>query len=183
MDAPKNASETEDLQAPVECSSGSFSLLHPTKLGRYIILRRLGQGGFGEVFLAHDEDLDRPVAIKVPRPERVSRPEDIEAYLNEARIVAKLDHPHIVPVYDVGRTEDGLCFVVSKLVEGSDLAVRIGQDRPSFRDSAELVAIVAEALHFAHIHGLVHRDVKPSNILIELSGKPYLADFGLALKD
>ena len=76
----------------------------------------------------------------MPNPERISRPEDVEAYLNEARILARLDHPHIVPVYDVGRTEDGLCFVVSKLIEGSDLAVRIGQARPSFRDSAELVA-------------------------------------------
>src|SRR5208337_5342011 len=172
MDAPKNASETEDLQAPVECSSGSFSLLHPTKLGRYIILRRLGQGGFGEVFLAHDEDLDRPVAIKVPRPERVSRPEDIEAYLNEARIVASLDHPHIVPVYDVGRTEDGQVFVVSKFIEGSDLKAKIEQARPSFHESAELVATVAEALHYAHTRGLVHRDIKPANILIDSKGKP-----------
>ena len=73
-------------------------------------------------------------------------PEDVEAFLVEARILAKLDHPHIVPVHDVGRTEDGLCFVVSKLIEGSDLAVRMGQARPSFRDSAELVATIADAL-------------------------------------
>ena len=73
--------------------------------------------------------------------------------------------------------------MVSKLVEGSDLAVRIGQARPSFRDSAELVAIVAEALHYAHTRGLVHRDIKPANILIDASGKPCVADFGLALKD
>ena len=97
----------------------------PKKIGRYTILGRLGKGGFGEVFLAHDDDLNRPVAIKVPRPERVSQPEDIEAYLNEARILASLDHPHIVPVYDVGRTDDGLCFVVSKFIEGSDLAAKI----------------------------------------------------------
>ena len=107
----------------------------------------------------------------------------MEAFLVEARILAKLDHPHIVPVYDVGRTEDGLCFVVSKLVEGSDLAVRIGQARPSFRDSAELVATIADALHYAHTRGLVHRDIKPANILIDASGKPCVADFGLALKD
>ena len=102
---------------------------------------------------------------------------------NEARILARLDHPNIVPVYDVGRTEDGLCFVVSKFVEGSDLAVRIGEARLSFRDSAELVATVAEALHYAHTRGLVHRDIKPANILIDASGKPCVADFGLALKD
>ena len=84
---------------------------------------------------------------------------------------------------DVGRTEDGLCFVVSKLIEGSDLAVRMGQARPSFRDSAELVATIADALHYAHTRGLVHRDIKPANILIDASGKPCVADFGLALKD
>ena len=99
----------------------------------------LGQGGFGGVYLAHDDDLDRPVAIKVPNPERITKDEDIEAYLREARILAKLDHPHIVPVFDVGRTEDRLCFVVSKLVEGSDLAVRMGQRTTvafELRDSA-----------------------------------------------
>ena len=143
----------------------------------------LGKGGFGEVYLAHDDDLDRPVAIKVPRPERVSQPEDIEAYLNEARILASLDHPHIVPVYDVGRTDDGLCFVVSKLIEGSDLATRIKEARPGFHESAGLVATVAEALHYAHTRGLVHRDIKPANILIDASGKAFVADFGLALKD
>ena len=94
-------------------------------IGRYRILRRLGQGGFGRVYLARDDDLDRSVAIKVPNPERVAGPADVESYLAEARALAKLDHPHIVPVYDVGRAEDGLCFVVSKYVDGSDLAGRI----------------------------------------------------------
>ena len=115
-----------------EDSQESFSLLHPTKIGRYTILGRLGKGGFGEVFLAFDDELDRRVAIKIPRPERVSRSEDIEAYLNEARIVASLDHPHIVPVYDVGHTEDGLCFVVSKFIEGSDLATKIKEAALAF---------------------------------------------------
>ena len=183
MDEPENLSSTEDLHSSGEDSQESFSLLHPTKIGRYTILRRLGKGGFGEVFLAFDDDLDRPVAIKVPRPERVSQPEDIEAYLNEARIVASLDHPHIVPVYDVGRTDDGLCFVVSKFIEGSDLAKKIKESRPGFHESAALVATVAEALHFAHTRGLVHRDIKPANILIDASGNAFLADFGLALKE
>jgi serine/threonine protein kinase len=155
----------------------------PKSIGRYRVIRRIGQGGFGRVYLAHDDDLDRPVAIKVPNPERISRPEDIEAYLNEARILASLEHPHIVAVYDLGRTDDGLCYVVSKYVEGSDLAARIRQSRPGFRESAELVAVVAEALHYAHTRGLVHRDVKPGNILIDTVGNPFVADFGLALKD
>jgi serine/threonine protein kinase len=183
MDEGENLSSTEGLRSSDEDSQESFSLLHPTKIGRYTILRRLGRGGFGQVFLAFDDDLDRPVAIKVPRPERISHPEDVEAYLNEARILASLDHPHIVPVFDVGRTDDGLCFVVSKLIEGSDLKQRIEQDRPSFHQSAELVATVASALHYAHTRGLVHRDIKPGNILIDAAGKPYVADFGLALKE
>ncbi len=183
MDGAENLSSTESLRSSEEDSSGSYSLLHPTKIGRYTILRRLGRGGFGQVFLAFDDDLDRRVAIKVPLPDRISRPEDVEAYLNEARILASLDHPHIVPVFVVGRTEDGLCYVVSKLIEGSDLKAKIEQDRPSFHQSAELIATIAEALHYAHTRGLVHRDIKPDNILIDAAGKPYVADFGLALKE
>ncbi len=183
MDEAEDNSSTEDFYSSGDDSQESFSLLHPTKIGRYTILRRLGKGGFGEVFLAFDDELDRPVAIKVPRPDRVSRSEDIEAYLNEARILANLDHPHIVPVHDAGRTDDGLCFVVSKVIEGSDLAKRIKESRPGLHDSASLAATIAEALHYAHTKGLVHRDIKPGNILIDPSGKAFLADFGLALKE
>ena len=147
------------------------------------MIRLLGKGGFGRVYLAHDDELDRPVAIKVPNPERISSAQDLEAYLKEAKILARLEHPNIVPVYDAGRTDDGLCYVVSKFLEGSDLAARIRQDRPGFRESAELIILVAEALHYAHTQGLVHRDIKPANILIDARGKPCVADFGLALRD
>ena len=141
------------------------------------------KAGFGRVYLGFDDDLHRPVAIKVPHRRRVSSPHDIESYLTEARVLALLDHPSIVPVYDFGRTEDGLCFIVSKFIEGSDLAKTLKEARPSHLRSAELVAAVAEVLHYAHTRGLVHRDIKPSNILIDASGKPHVADFGLALMD
>jgi eukaryotic-like serine/threonine-protein kinase len=155
----------------------------PEKIGRYRVIKMLGKGGFGRAYLADDGELDRPVAVKVPNPERISSPKDLEVYLTEAKILAKLEHPNIVPVYDADRTADGLCYVVSKYIEGSDLAAKIRHDRPGFRESTELVATVAEALHYAHIRGLVHRDIKPANILIDASGKPSVADFGLALRD
>ena len=182
-DETTSVSGTAGSQPPIGRSSSGARDAEPSRIGRYRIIRRLGQGGFGTVYLAHDDDLDRPVAIKVPNPERITGPEDVEAFLVEARVLAKLDHSHIVPVHDVGRTEDGLCFVVSKLIDGTDLAASTRQARRSFRDSAELVATIADALHYAHTRGLVHRDVKPGNILIDSAGKACLADFGLALKD
>ena len=108
---------------------------------------------------------------------------ELKPPLEPCRSSLDLTIPTSSRCFDVGRTEDGLCFVVSKLVEGSDLAVRMRKARPSVRDSAELAATVADALHYAHTHGLVHRDIKPANILIDASGKPCVADFGLALRD
>ena len=91
-------------------------------IGRYRVKRLLGEGAFGSVWLGFDEELQRGVAIKVPKAERFRGPQDAEAYLAEARTVASLDHPHIVPVFDVGRTEEGSIYVVSKYIEGRDLA-------------------------------------------------------------
>ncbi len=155
----------------------------PAKTGRYRIVRQLGQGGFGRVYLATDDDLKRLVAIKLPNPERVAGPEDVEAYLTEARNLAKFDHPGIVPVYDVVQTSDGLCYVVSKYIEGGNLEERLKTARPSYLESAAIAAVVSEALHHAHIRGIVHRDIKPANILIDIQGNPCVTDFGLALKD
>ncbi len=155
----------------------------PAHIGRYRIERVLGMGAFGVVYLAQDDQLSRPVAIKVPHRELVDRIEDAEAYLTEARTVASLDHPHIVPVFDVGSTEQFPCFVVSKFIDGTDLATRLRQSRLSIHETVELVATVAQALHHAHKQGLVHRDIKPGNILLDSSGKPFVADFGLALRE
>src|SRR5439155_8301002 len=102
----------------------------PPQIGRYRVERILGEGGFGRVYLAHDDKLNRPVAIKVPHRKLIARPEDAETYLTEAQNAANLDHPHIVPVYDVGGTEHCPCFIVSKFIEGSSLAKGIKADRP-----------------------------------------------------
>ena len=155
----------------------------PQQIGRYRVERLLGKGGFGRVYLAHDQELKHRVAIKVPHRRLVSGPEQAEVYLEEARTVASLDHPNIVPVYNVDRTADYPFFLVSKYIEGTTLAERIKVAPPSFGAAAELVAAVAEALHYAHKQGIVHRDIKPGNILLDKSDKPYVADFGLALKE
>jgi serine/threonine protein kinase len=156
---------------------------HPQRIGRYRIERILGQCGFGLVYLAHDDQLQRLVAIKVPHGKLVDRPEAAEAYLTEARTVANLDHPHIVPVFDVGSTEDCPCYVVSKYIDGTDLATRLKLSRLSIHEAVELVATVAEALHHAHKQGLVHRDIKPGNILLDRTAKSFVTDFGLALRE
>jgi formylglycine-generating enzyme required for sulfatase activity len=154
----------------------------PGTLAGYRVLAKLGAGSFGVVYKGHDDQLGRDVAIKVPHRHLFSDPEHVVRYLAEARILASLEHPAIVPIYAVGDT-DGRCFLVSKYVGGGDLAGRLEQGRLSPVESVELVATVAEALHYTHLKQLVHRDVKPANILLDTAGRPYLTDFGLALRD
>src|ERR1700740_2770162 len=113
-----NKTEDERRKSGLVCSA-AFT---PTPMGRYRVEKLLGQGGFGLVYLAHDGQLQRLVAIKVPHRKLVDPPEEPQAYLTEARTVANLDPPNIVPVYDVGSTEDFPCFVVSKYIDGTDLA-------------------------------------------------------------
>jgi serine/threonine protein kinase/formylglycine-generating enzyme required for sulfatase activity len=153
-------------------------------IGRYRTKLLLGEGAFGSVWLGYDEELRRSVAIKVPKPERFRGPQDAEAYLAEARTVASLDHPHIVPVYDVGRTAEGSIYVVSKYIEGCTLADRIGSDRMPLDEITKLLTTSAQALHHAHGLRLIHRDIKPANILVEeRTGTYYVADFGLAIRE
>ncbi len=163
--------------------AASDSAPAPASIGRYQVRGLLGEGGFGRVYLAWDQELKRHVAAKVPHPHRVAEPADAEAYVQEARLIASLDHVGIVPVYDVGRTDDGYCYVVSKLIQGEDLATRIRQVKLEQLTIARVVAQVADALHYAHGQGLVHRDIKPANILLDERDRPYVADFGLALRD
>lgn len=155
----------------------------PKQVGRYLIEAELGKGGFGTVFLAFDQQLNRQVTVKVPHQKFTRRPEVLSSYIEEAQTVANLDHPHIVPVFDVGNSSTHPFFVVSKYIEGKSLSKRLKQTRFGFNESVLIVADVADALHYAHLNRLVHRDIKPGNILIDENGKAYVLDFGLALRE
>lgn len=153
----------------------------PETIGRYRVEKMLGRGGFGRVYLAYDDELQRYVTIKVPHANRIKSTKEVDAFLSEARTLAKLEHPNVVPVHDVGHTENGVCFIVSRYIDGSDLVGRMRSAPLSIGESAELVATIAEALHYVHNQGVIHRDIKPNNILLDKRGTAYLADFGLAL--
>ncbi len=154
----------------------------PSKLGRYELLERIGQGGFGQVWRSRDTELERDVAIKIPRPDRLGSPEQAKKFREEARKVAKLDYPGIVPVFYCDQ-QDSYFFIVSKWIDGSSLAERLKRGRLSPTESARIVAEVADALHHAHLRDLVHRDVKPGNILLDAQGRAYLTDFGIAVTE
>jgi len=150
----------------------SPALLPKILADRYRIEGLIAEGGHGQVFRAFDEELQRLVAIKIARRRNV--PDD--DLLEEARRVARLRHPGIVAVHDVGRHE-GMFFIVSDLIEGKNLAE---VERPSVKEAVRIVADVADALHFAHQQGFIHRDIKPGNILFDADHEPKLIDFGLA---
>jgi WD40 repeat protein/tRNA A-37 threonylcarbamoyl transferase component Bud32 len=154
----------------------------PKKLGRFEVLEPVGTGAFGTVYKARDPQLDRLVAVKVPRASQLVEGPELDRFLREARSVAQLRHPAIVPVYEVGQAEN-VPYLVSEFVHGITLGDLLSGRRPSFREAADLIATVADGLEYAHAHGVVHRDVKPSNIMLDAEGRPHLMDFGLAKRD
>jgi WD40 repeat protein/tRNA A-37 threonylcarbamoyl transferase component Bud32 len=153
-----------------------------TRVGRYELLAVLGQGTFGQVFLARDLHLLRLVAVKVAHPRTWLDAELRVRFSREAQMVAQLRHPGIVPVYDAGE-EGGLGYLVSEYIRGPTLAARAAADRPSLRIAADWLAGIAQAVHAAHEAGVVHRDLKPSNILLDQEGRPRVTDFGVAKRD
>jgi WD40 repeat protein/tRNA A-37 threonylcarbamoyl transferase component Bud32 len=155
------------------------STVRGRKLGRFELLEAVGSGTFGAVYKAHDPQLDRTVAVKVPRAGNLPGGQELNRFLREARSTGQLRYPGIVPVYEVGQ-EDGVPYLVSDFVEGVTLADRLTAGSLSFCESAGIVAAVADALHYAHGKGIVHRDVKPSNIMLRSDGTPVVMDFGLA---
>jgi tRNA A-37 threonylcarbamoyl transferase component Bud32 len=163
-------------------STTGWEQLAGRKLGKYEVLESVGQGAFGTVYKARDPELDRVVAVKVPRAGNLAGPQDRDRFVREARSAAQLRHPSIVSVHDVGEV-NGVPYLVSDFVEGVTLADLLSARRPSFREAAQLVASVADALQYAHERGVVHRDVKPSNVMLGKGGAAFVMDFGLAKRE
>jgi formylglycine-generating enzyme required for sulfatase activity/tRNA A-37 threonylcarbamoyl transferase component Bud32 len=161
---------------PPDDGSSSLPPTPKTLLNRYRLDELIAEGGFARVYRAFDQELQRVVAVKLPKPERLH---STEAFLAEARRVARLKHDGIVAVYDCGIEKDS-CFIVSEFMDGGSLADRIVAQTVSREEAVRWVTGVAEALDFAHRNGVIHRDLKPANILIDQHGRAKLADFGIA---
>jgi serine/threonine protein kinase len=157
----------------------------PEQFGRYRIIKRLGQGGMGSVYLAQDTHLERPVALKVPDFGNHEDPEARRRFLEEARTAATLDHPYLCPVHDAGEIE-GQLYLTMAYIEGQSLAVLIGTEGWPQRQVAAMVGKLALALQEAHKQKVIHRDLKPANVMIKTTGQrrePVIVDFGLAHRD
>jgi len=149
------------------------------RLSKYELIRPLGSGGMGEVYLARDRVLQRQVAIKFVSSKQLNEPGAERRLVREARAAATLDHPAICPVYDVLRTDDRTCIVM-QYVDGETLAARLKRGPLDPADAVTLGVRIAEALGVAHAAGVVHRDLKPQNVVLMADGRPKLLDFGIA---
>ncbi|MBC8071061.1 MAG: serine/threonine protein kinase, partial [Deltaproteobacteria bacterium] len=176
--------ETQDgLESKVLLARARSKLLgwqeDPVCVGRYRIHERLGTGGMGVVYAAQDDELDRPVAIKILRTDLASGSAGRQRLLREAQAIAKLSHPNVVHVYEVGQ-EGGQVFMAMELVRGDTLRRWSQAAKRTPNEVVEVFLKVGEGLAAAHAHGIVHRDFKPDNVLVALDGRPRVVDFGLA---
>ncbi|ADB18697.1 serine/threonine protein kinase [Pirellula staleyi DSM 6068] len=165
--------------SPKESDFPSGILELPCRFGDYDLLEELGRGGMGVVYRARQITLGREVAVKMILRGQLASPADRERFQAEAQAAAKLDHPGIVPVYEVGQV-DGRPYFSMKYIQGTTLSHRLAEGPMDSREAATLLARVAHAIHFAHTKGVLHRDIKPSNILLDNAGFPHVTDFGLA---
>ncbi|HEV3003985.1 MAG TPA: protein kinase [Pirellulales bacterium] len=186
VNLPKNASH----HAVCDHCGGSFHVAEepdnapgherlPRTLGKFQLIERLGSGGFGTVYKARDAELNRLVAVKVPHTGAFASDKDRARFVREAGFAARLEHANIVKVHEIAH-EGPLAFIVSGYIEGQTLAAAVGARRPSVREAATLVEQIARAVDYAHGKGVIHCDLKPSNILVDGAGRPHVADFGLA---
>lgn len=172
-----NSAPTEPIEQDTKHSEPERSL--PEQFGRYRIIRKLGKGGMGTVYLAHDNELDRSVALKVTHLDQF-REEIVQRFIQEAKAAAGLEHPLLCPVYDVGEI-DGIRYITMPYLEGKTLQAHLAQkQRLTPSEAVLLVQKLASALVEAHSKGIVHRDLKPANIMINRRDEPVIMDFGLA---
>jgi len=148
-------------------------------VGPYRLIEKLGKGGMATVFKAYHPSLDRYVAIKALHPAFMEHPGFIDRFEREAKVVAKLDHPNIVPIFDFSEHEDRP-YLVLKYVRGETLKARLEKSKLTYKESRHIFRVISSALAYAHQESVLHRDIKPSNVLMEKGGQIYLADFGLA---
>jgi len=156
----------------------TIARMTPDRIGRFVLHEPLGEGGYGAVYRAYDPHLDRDIALKVLKPNRLGE-KALERFLREARAAARLDHPNIVTLHDAGRDEHR-CWIAYQLVHGVTLSKTRDQNSLTIDEAIRIVRDLAEALDHAHGRGVFHRDLKPANVLIDESGRARLTDFGLA---
>ncbi|MEM7475461.1 MAG: WD40 repeat domain-containing serine/threonine protein kinase [Planctomycetota bacterium] len=190
VDSSTDSEKTQWTRIYCQSCDSSFSLVPgeedtygegPRRIHDFVLEQPLGMGGFGTVWKARDLRLDRFVAIKIPRKEYLSASE-IEHFLREARASAQIQHPNIVSVFEVGQFQSRY-YIASRFVEGKSLSNWLADEKPSLDDSVRMVITLANALTCAHTAGVIHRDLKPGNILIDAEGQPHITDFGLAKRE
>src|SRR2546425_2037031 len=171
--------ETSDANAAPHIKKAPRPAKTPAKFGDYELVEEIGRGGQGVVYRAHQKSLNRTVALKVIGLGHWATEAHLKRFRREAEAAARLEHPGIVPIHEVGE-HDGSCYFSMKFIEGGQLDAVTRREAMPIRRAAELIANVARTVHYAHEHHILHRDIKPGNILLDRKGEPHLTDFGLA---